>query len=173
MITIHKAVRIAFETSDPGLWQSIVINRRRPHTWRAFLQHGDSRICLHRFTPCDAAESFAHPHPWPSSMLVLAGVYDMNVGLSRDPACDNPAPVIQVTLNAGSVYHMTERLTWHQVVPRTECFSLMVNGPRWSDAHHRAPATGGKGLQSMTAAALTEHLAWCRKLLEPFLNGKV
>lgn len=166
MITIHQAVEIAYAAvADPPRWGSIVINKRKPHTYRAFLQHDDTRICLHRFEACEVEDSFAHPHPWPSSMLILAGEYDMVVAHTPDLTSGEPSPVIHVTLNAGSIYHMNDRHTWHQVIPRTQCYSLMVNGPRWDAPHRRAPSTSGKGLDPMPDDTLANHLAKCRELI--------
>lgn len=171
MLAMRDAAKFALEVaSDATRWQSIVINKRRPHTYRAFLNRGESRICLHRFEPCKPADSFAHPHPWLSSMLVLAGEYDMVVGRTSDLVSADPADVIQLTLSSGSIYSMEDRHTWHQVIPKTRCYSLMVNGPRWENAHRRAPTTSGKGLESMSERALLEHLEICAKLLTAWLT---
>lgn len=105
MITVHQAAQIAFDNaSDPDAWSSIVINKRKPHTFRSFLQHEDSRICLHRFEPCEPDDALAHPHPWSSSMLILAGTYGMSVARSADLVSNETSPVINATLSAGSVY---------------------------------------------------------------------
>ena len=166
MIAIHEAVKLAYESSsDPSLWGSILINRRKPHTVRAFLQHEESRICLHRFEACEPADAFPHPHPWPSSMLVLSGVYDMVVSHTADLSSTEPAHVISLTLGPGSIYQMNDPHTWHQVIPRSECYSLMVNGPRWQQPHDSAPTTGGKGLNPLSDDELSKHLRTCRKLL--------
>lgn len=171
MMSIRQAAKYAYQaTNNFGEWESIVINKRKPHTYRAFIMVDDFRICLHRFEACTADDSFAHPHPWPSSMLVLSGTYDMQVGYSDDLDDGKPDPVIEVTLNAGSMYHMHQRQTWHKVIPRTQCFSLMVNGPRWEKPHRRAPSTGGKGLEAMSNDLLMAHLASCKSLLEKYLN---
>lgn len=171
MLTIQQAIQVAYKAAaDPSRWGSIVINKRKPHTYRAFLQHEDTRICLHRFEACDPEDSFAHPHPWPSSMLILSGEYDMAVAHTPDLKSNEPSPVIHVTLGAGSIYHMNDRHTWHQVIPRTRCYSLMVNGPRWENAHRRAPSTSGKGLEEMTNEVLSEHLANCRELLSRYAD---
>lgn len=173
MLSILEAVEIASRSvADPKRWGSIVIDKRKPHTYRAFIQTGEDRICLHRFEACEAKDSFAHPHPWPSSMLVLSGTYDMAVAHTADLQSSEPSPVIDVTLSSGSIYHMLDRHTWHQVIPRTECYSLMVNGPRWSDAHRRAPSTSGKGLQPMSDELLRSHLAACGKLLAGYLASR-
>jgi len=171
MITIHEAAEIAYTAAaDPGRWGSIVINKRQPYTHRAFIQHGDTRICLHRFEACEPEDSFAHPHPWPSSMLILSGDYDMAVAHTADLISGDPSPVIRLSLGAGSIYHMNDRHTWHQVIPRTQCYSLMVNGPRWDDPHRRAPSTSGKGLETMSEDILNNHLAQCRELIGAHLK---
>lgn len=172
MLDLSQAIQIAFErTRNPQLWQSIVINKRKPYTHRAFIQQGDTRICLHRFEPCGLDESFSHPHPWPASMLILAGVYDMAVSHTPDLKSRNPSPVMHLTLSAGSVYQMRDRHTWHQVIPRTECYSLMINGPRWEHPHRFAPSTQGKALNPMSEAALTAHLVKFRELLAAYTHS--
>ncbi len=172
MITIYEAAEIAFAAAvDPARWESIVINKRKPHTYRAFIHHEDTRICLHRFEPCRREDSFPHPHPWPSSMLILSGEYDMAVAHTSDLESAEPMHVIDLTLNAGSVYHMNDRHTWHQVIPRTQCYSLMINGPRWENAHNRAPSTGGKGLEAMPEHVLADHLAKSRELIGAYLQS--
>ena len=174
MLSISEACRLAFDaTSAPDKWGSLVIDRRKPHTFRAFIQVGDSRICLHRFEPCEPSDSFAHPHPWPSSMLVLSGEYEMAVSYTSDLSNSDHSPVIRVFLGAGSTYQMLERETWHQVIPRTRCYSLMVNGPRWDNPHRRAPSTGGKGLRSMSEDELGSHLDVFQELLSPYLSTDV
>jgi len=172
MLTIQQAIKIAYDAAaDPSRWDSIVINKRKPHTYRAFIQQDDTRICLHYFEACEPEESFAHPHPWPSSMLILSGEYDMVVAHTPDLLSRELSPVINVSLSAGSTYHMNDRHTWHQVIPRTSCYSLMINGPRWEDAHQRAPSTGGKGLEPMPENVLVEHLNKSRELIAPYLKS--
>ena len=172
MLTIRQAAEIAFDAAaDASCWGSIVINKRKPHTYRAFIQRDDMRICLHRFDACEPEDSFAHPHPWPSSMLILSGEYDMAVAHTPDLTSGEPSPVLNVTLSTGSIYHMNDRHTWHQVVPRTRCYSLMVNGPRWENAHRRAPSTSGKGLDPMPDDVLADHLEKSRELIAGFLKS--
>jgi len=165
---LHDAVRYALtRLDDPDAWTSVVIDRRKPHTFRAFTLWDETRICLHRFEPCEAEDSFPHRHPWPSSMLILHGTYEMRVGHTPDLESGEPAEVIRLSLGRGSIYEMNERQTWHQVIPRTRCYSLMINGPYWDEAHRRAPRTAGKGLVEMTSEELQSHLADFRELLEP------
>ena len=164
---IYEAVRFALSRLDDlPLWKSIVINRRKPHTYRAFTMWGETRICLHRFEPCEPEDSFPHPHPWPSSMLVLDGTYEMLVGHPVDRKSGEPDDVIRLWLGPGSIYEMSERQTWHQVIPRTRCFSLMINEPYWDEPHSRSPRTAGKGLVEMPGSELESHLRDFRRLLE-------
>ncbi len=103
-------------------------------------------------------------------MLILSGQYDMTVARASDLSSSEPDSVIDLTLSRGSVYHMHDLHTWHQVIPRTRCYSLMVNGPRWENAHRRAPSTSGKGLEPMSDRELAEHLAKCRELIGEYLQ---
>ena len=172
MMTIPEAVTRAYDASfDPNQWDSLRINRRKPHTTRLILDAGESRICLHRFEPCRVDESFAHPHPWPSSMLILAGFYEMNVFSSCDLESTETHRVMELNLGPGSIYHMHQPTTWHQVVPHTVCYSLMVNGPRWENAHLKAPTTGGKRLEALTADQLEDQLQRFQQLLDAFIGN--
>ncbi|MEL6109448.1 MAG: hypothetical protein AAFU85_25855 [Planctomycetota bacterium] len=121
---------------------------------------------MHRFEACDVADAFPHPHPWPSAVLILSGEYEMRVSQSADLESGDHLPTIRLTLGAGSTYHMDEPTTWHQVIPRSRCYSLMVNGQRWERPHRRAPSTSGKGLQPMSEEELSSHLATLGRLLD-------
>ena len=165
---IKDAVKFALERIDQqSLWDSLIVNKRKPYTFRAFSQDLDTgrRICLHRFEPCDYDDAFAHPHPWACQILVLSGRYRMWVGQSRDKEDDKPEKAIELLLTAGSTYSMRNRLTWHKVVPETVCYSLMVNEEPWDDPHSKAPTTKGKDLDQFTNAQLFEHLSIFKELL--------
>ncbi|MGK7943504.1 MAG: hypothetical protein AB4058_03455 [Microcystaceae cyanobacterium] len=167
MIDIYQAATIALEaTTNLNRWESIVINKRKPYTYRAFMMYKETRICLHRFEACEAHESFAHPHPWPSSMLILEGDYDMDLFFTSDLKSSELLPVINVSLSSGSIYHIKEQKTWHKVIPRTICYSLMINGSRWSYPHRYAPTTKGKGLKPMAETVLQDHLSKCQQLIK-------
>lgn len=45
-------------TEGEDEWKSLVINRRKPHTYRAFRMFGENRVCLHMFKPCEAKDCF-------------------------------------------------------------------------------------------------------------------
>lgn len=136
---------------EPGKWEALLINKRKPHTYRLFTQVGDNRVCLHKFDACSSNEAGRHPHPWPGAFLVLHGTYRMWTGRSPDrgsPPVDGP----EFLLTAGSAYQITSPLDWHSVTPLEETWTVMVNGPRWPDdvRHEGAPTTAGKGLKAIS-----------------------
>jgi hypothetical protein len=149
----------------PELWDSLIVNRRKPITYRAFhiFKEGSLagiRVCLHRFEYCEAKDAFLHPHPWPSAMKVLSGQYKMNVGFSQD-LVSQPTTVVETILARGSVYASDEPRFWHSVQPVTEhAYSVMINGPAWGPdiAHTKAPTTKGKDLDKMSQKDLEWHL---------------
>ncbi len=156
--------------SVPEDWGSLVIDKRQPHTYRAFRQwidEGDSnRLCLHKFTPCTEEEAFWHPHGWPSAMLVLSGTYRMQVGYSPDRQ-SKPETVMTTVLSRGSTYEMLNPLAWHAVQPITDCYSIMLNGFPWDNSlkHDQVRTTTGKNLKEMTPEFLREHLDKIRDLI--------
>lgn len=162
---LRKAIDIArVAVADPTDWETLVINRREPHTYRAFIYPKELpgyRICLHRFDPCGESAAFLHPHPWPSAMKIFEGDYRMRIGASADLKKETkPVIVLDEILAGGSVYAMTEPLGWHSVQPLTTCWSLMVNGQPWGTdvAHAAAPTTKGKDLDKMTPVQLDAHM---------------
>ena len=145
--------------SDPSKWESLIINRRKPFTYRAFTYVDKLRVSLHRFEECDESEAFVHPHPWPGAFLLVKGSYDMKLGYSKDRVSP-PENVSRLILNQGARYEITSPLTWHSVTPLSECWTIMVNGDPWpSDfAHKEVRTTRGKDLEKMSPQQLLEHL---------------
>jgi hypothetical protein len=156
---------------DLSLWDSLIINRRKPFTYRAFFIFEDGaykniRVCLHRFDPCDESDAFFHPHPWPSAMKVLAGSYKMKLGYSQT-LTSKPEFMMEEVLAAGSTYSMTEPKCWHSVQPLSDCFSVMINGQPWGEqAYEFAPTTRGKDLNKMSPNDLKSHLDIFKILLK-------
>ena len=152
---------------DPSIWSSLVINRRKPFTYRAFTQLGDIRVCLHRFEGCDPEEAFYHPHPWAGAFTILEGSYRMKVGYSADRFSE-PKSVTTVIMVAGSKYEIVNPLTWHTVEPLTDVvYTVMVNSEPWGGdfAHTQVRTTKGKDLESMSVEQLREHLGKFQELL--------
>lgn len=144
---------------DQSKWDSLIVNRRKPHTYRVFTNVGDFRICLHRFDTCDLQESFEHPHPWPGAFTVMEGSYQMKVGYSIDRYGD-PIQVADFVMKKGSMYEITNPLTWHAVTPLETTYTIMVNGPAWTPdfAHTKVRTTKGKDLDKMPSVELNAHL---------------
>jgi hypothetical protein len=150
---------------ERGRWSSLIVNRRKPWTYRAFtnfeFQGEKLRVCLHRFTTCEESESFLHPHPWPGAFELLNGYYAMNIGASPD-RFSKPKATLKVVLGPRSKYAITSPLTWHSVTPLMECYTIMVNGAPWDPetvAHTEIRTTKGKDLDSMSDEDLSKHFA--------------
>lgn len=151
--------------NDPKKWETLVINRRKPYTDRAWTMFAGLRICLHRFEECSMQEAFFHPHPWPGAFMVLEGTYRMKVGYAKDLHSE-PEKSMTLVLPKGSVYAMTDPLIWHSVQPLETCYSIMVNSDPWGSLQHdRASTTKGEDLGRMTDEQLTEHLNKFKELL--------
>lgn len=137
-------------------WDSLIVNKRKPHTYRVFTQVDDIRICLHRFEPCGPEDCFEHPHPWPGAFLMLRGEYIHRVGYSPDLESD-PDFLLTEIVRPYSMYEITNKQTWHSVQPTQETYTLMVNGPPW-DGHTKTRTTKGKDLDSLDRMELEQHL---------------
>jgi hypothetical protein len=139
-------------SSGIGTWDSLIINKRKPHTYRIFTQIGDYRVCLHKFDVCDETESFYHPHPWPGAFIVLSGSYLMDVGRSVD-RLSAPKEVMSLKLTRNSMYEITDPLTWHKITPLEPTYTVMINGEPWDKetvAHTAVRTTKGKDLEKMS-----------------------
>lgn len=154
-------------------WDSLIINRRKPHTYRVFTQLPNNlRLCLHKFNECDQHEAFLHPHPWPGAFMVMSGRYKMEVGHSISRT-DMPDMVMQVVLPKWSQYEITNPMTWHSVTPLTTTYTIMVNGEPWdgNTAHRDVRTTKGKDLERMPTEELAEHLALFKHFLQEYNEG--
>ena len=153
-------------------WDSLIVNRRKPHTYRVFTYLPDGcRICLHKFNPCDTHEAFLHPHPWSGAFIVLSGRYLMEVAYSTTREA-MPEHVMKLELTEGSKYEITSPLTWHSVTPLEVTYTVMVNEPSWDAnvAHKDVKTTKGKDLDKMPEEELKEHLDVFRNLVG-YYNG--
>lgn len=118
---------------DEAGWNSVDVNYHPPRVERVWRQQGDYRIYLHRIHPPKETDNVLfHPHPWPSSMRILHGVYKMPIGFGPT---DQPAPPVAATLilTENSVYEMVNPNGWHAVSPVGGItYSLMVAGRPWA-----------------------------------------
>lgn len=152
---------------DEKIWDSLIINRRKPHTYRIFTQLGKYRVALHRFNPCDEHEAFIHPHPWAAAFYVLDGCYNMQLAYSKD-RFSKPENVAKIKLDNRSAYEITNPLTWHSVIPITCTYTVMLNDEPWSPeiAHTEVRTTKGKDLEKMEEIDLSHSLEYFEYLLE-------
>jgi hypothetical protein len=99
---------------------------------RLWTQYGQHRVFLHQIHPCEKA--LFHPHPWPSAVKVLSGLYEM--GISYGVGKGDPPEAATCILAAGSSYEMIEPNGWHYVRPLgSASLSLMVTAAPW-DMHY-------------------------------------
>lgn len=153
-------------------WDSLIVNRRKPHTYRIFTQWlNGSRICLHRFDTCHDHEAFEHPHPWAGAFVILSGVYRMRIGYSKD-RFSTPENVTELVLPKHAMYQIDNPLTWHSVIPLEETYTVMLNEEPWSAevAHTAVRTTKGKDLDKMPEEELVRSLAKYKELLEAWKN---
>ncbi len=159
---------------QPEKWDSLLVNRRKPFTYRVFTRLPNRmRICLHKFDPCHTHEAFEHPHPWPGAFVILQGRYRMKIGHSPDRTSPYE-PVATFLLDRHSSYEITTPLTWHAVIPQMTTYTVMVNGEPWPAdvVHAKAPTTKGKDLDKMPPDELLEHLRICKRLVAEYNSNR-
>jgi hypothetical protein len=164
------------------IWDSLIVNRRKPHTYRVFTMIDGLRVCLHRFEMCSPEDAFEHPHPWPGAFWVAAGHYRQRVSYAPSRQDKPRREAMDMILSPGAKYSITNPLTWHSVQPLVvegylppkctdiyppSAFSVMVNDSPWPKdaAHAAAPTTAGKDLDKMTLEDLELHLRTFHQLL--------
>jgi hypothetical protein len=177
---LHDAlVRLPAMLDDRARWDSLIINRRKPFTYRVFTQLEEGfRLCLHKFDPCFTQEAFFHPHPWPGAFVLLQGAYKMKVGYSKDDTGQRqhrlakPDEVMEMVLNRHSMYEIINPLTWHSVIPLETSYTVMLNG--WpfppEHAHAEVRTTKGKDLDKMPEEELLDHLRTFKKLVHDYIT---
>ncbi len=162
---------ILADLHDVRGWDSLIINKRQPYTYRVFRQYGNYRACLHAFDPCESTESFSHPHPWPGAFLLLKGSYIHSMGGSFDLE-GQPEFFERSILRSYSMYEIINPRTWHSVQPLERTYTLMVNGEPWATPHKAVRTTKGKDLLVMEPEQLKVHLDEFKVLLKDALGIK-
>ena len=145
---------------DEAKWNSLDINYHPPRVERLWRSWGEYRISLHRIHPCDPKDALFHPHPWPSAMRVLDGVYEMAIGYG---AGSTPPPAAARIITRGDLrYEMTDIDGWHYVRPiERPAMTIMVTGKPW--ARDAAGAEPSEPLAPLSLAARAHMLAWYRE----------
>lgn len=111
-------------------WKSLNINYHPPFVERLYRDVGDERLYLHRIYPCERADALLHPHPWPSAMRIVDGMYEMGIGYG--PGMSTPPIACTAILVAGTSYEMVDPDGWHYVRPLAHpSLSVMVSGTPW------------------------------------------
>lgn len=149
LLTLLPEVRR--DLGQPERWLHLAVTYELPHVDRLWRQYGEHRILLHRIHALPfGAEAMWHPHEWPSAVLIVRGGYHMSIAGTRlrevqeivegdsEPITSykqvRDRVLADVELVAGSSYEMTNRDAWHVVRPQELTWSVMLTGPRWSNA---------------------------------------
>lgn len=129
--TLHRIERLlpALLTSAEG-WRSLDVDYHPPRVERLFRDLEGVRVYLHVVHPCEPGEALFHPHPWPSAMRVLEGVYEMGIGTGRGET--PPRAAATIVAHAPLEYEMLDPDGWHWVRPvGAPSLSVMVTGAPW------------------------------------------
>lgn len=163
------APRIHEMLQYPKEWNSLVINKRKPHTFRIFRKFDDIRACCHVFHACEEEDAFAHPHPWPGAFLILGGEYIHTVGFSLDLE-SQPTFIYKEVVRPFSTYEITHKQLWHKVQPTRTTHTIMINGAEW-EGHADTRTTKGKDLESLTPDNLEKQCREFRSLMRRYLDS--
>lgn len=155
------------ENLDLSKWNSLIINRRKPYTYRAFIQIEGFRVCLHKFEACSEEDAFPHPHPWPGAFLMLEGEYIQNIGYSPDLQSD-PVFMYKEVVRPYTIYQIDNKQTWHTVQPTKTTYTVMLNGEPWDEQHAKTRTTKGKDLDRMEEKDLVVHFQKFCSLLSDY-----
>ncbi|MDB4984159.1 MAG: hypothetical protein JWM20_338 [Patescibacteria group bacterium] len=133
-------------------WNSVYVDYEEPVVERLWMQYGNYRISLHKIHVPTTKSALFHPHPWPSAMRIVNGVYRMDVGYGEGSV---PPPVMAtILLPAGSTYEMADPDGWHSVSPVSRAtYTVMVTGKPWKRESPKSSNT----LRTLTDAE-REHL---------------
>lgn len=115
----------------PDQWKTLLVDYHPPIVERCWAQLGNYRIFLHFIHKCETKDALFHPHPWPSSMHVLTGQYEMGLGFG--PGLKEPEKMCTVLVeNGGMYYDMPHIDSWHYVRPvNGVCATVMLTGKPW------------------------------------------
>jgi hypothetical protein len=118
-------------------WQTLDVNYEPPRVERLWMQYdADYRLYLHRIHPCEKA--LFHPHPWPSAIKIVSGVYEMAVGYGIGKK--DPPEAARLRLTSGASYEMVDQNGWHYVRPiGGPSLSVMVTGNPFDLRHLGTP----------------------------------
>lgn len=160
--------------TNRSAWKSLIVNRRKPFTYRVFTKVNGLRCCLHKFDPCHTHEAFKHPHPWKGGFGIMDGSYLMKIGTAKD-RFSQPDFYESLVMTKFSMYSIENPLTFHSVIPLETTYTIMVNEEPWPEdiAHTEVRTTKGKDLDTMPEDELIEHLAKFKTFVKNFNNLKL
>ncbi len=142
-------------------WQSLDVIYHPPRVERAWRQHGELRVFLHRIWPCDPGEALLHPHDWPSAVHLVTGRYEHVLAY---PRAEGPLTLTTLELAAGSRYELVEPAAWHSVRPiGGPALSLMITARPYARPQRQAFAKPARPQPPLDAASKRSLLAAFRE----------
>lgn len=141
---------------SPDKWHTLDVDYEPPRVERCWCEiEGDLRVMLHKIHPCDKA--LYHPHPWPSAIRIVTGIYEMGVAFADPDGVGNTdhlwklgiAEAAKLILTKGASYEMVDPMAWHYVRPlKKPSLSVMVIGRPWPEEDQRYDHSKfGKGIK--------------------------
>jgi hypothetical protein len=189
LIDLLKGVdeNIGFLLDNPANWNSLDIDYYPPRVERLWTPYNEGRLCLHIIHKCEEGEALYHPHPWPSAMKVLSGVYKMGlaceIGVDDRPLWSKVSgtdttpdgliykkgiklrEIATIDLHPGSYYEMPDKLGWHYVQPLTDvAYTLMYIGKPFEEKSDGAQKAD-KELKRFSKERIKEILLEFKKII--------
>ena len=129
-------------------FKTLYVDYEHPYVERLQFNLEDGhRIFFHVIHECKTEQALYHPHPWPSAMHVLKGIYETGLSYSEidehykhtetgelnSIIAKNEVAKLIIGHNAyGSAYYeMLNPKGWHYVRPITTCHTVMLTHTPW------------------------------------------
>lgn len=147
---IEKVQILNILSQDISKFKTLYVDYEHPYVERLQYNLDDGyRIFFHVIHTCETEQALYHPHPWPSAMHILKGIYE--TGLAYSEIDDHYKHTETGELNsiiaknevakfvicdnqfvAGSAYYqMLNPKGWHYVRPIQTCHTVMLTHTPW------------------------------------------
>ena len=148
MIT-YKELALVKDLLENKEWDSLLIDKRDPITYRLFIVHEGHRYCLHHMR---SGKTKSHPHKYNARVKILAGRYEHTIFVEEKSAhldeSDRLREVYRETLHKDSSYCIEHPEIFHsvEIKPFAYCYSLMINDYDFKNPNPSCISTAGNNL---------------------------
>ena len=157
-------------------FKTLYVDYEHPYVERLQFNLEDGyRLFFHVIHECETEQALYHPHPWPSAMHILKGVYEtglsysendehykntetgeLNSIIAKNEICKM---VIKDNYYGGPAYYqMLNPKGWHYVRPIRTCHTVMLTHTPWYSGNKPT-----KQLQPLSDARAMEIKEWFRE----------